>query len=429
MNGPLYLTVYRRYRELILDGTLPPGTKMPSLRTCARELKLSRTTIESAYLQLAADGYIIAKAQSGYYVTDIGEKRKKEENAPQRETPAYRFDFASSGADRESFRFDLWRRYMKSALRQDSRLLSYGEPQGEPDFRQVLSTYVRERRNILCSPDSIVVGAGVQNLLQILCPLIKDRETVSFPTPSFVQGSTVFSDFGFQIQYRNKNAHVIYVSPAHMTKWGEIMPVKRRLELIHHADAQGSLIIEDDFENEFVYLQKPTPSLFSLAGGKGVVYLGTFSRLLLPSIRISFMVLPPDLSALYRQKAAWYNQTASKAEQIALCQFIRDGHLASQTRRLKRLYAQKLKSLLSAVREIFGSDAPVQIGAAGTSLALTLQTPHNAASLIEKSKSEGLRLQFLKESEGEVTVILSCSSMPAEDFIPACRLLKELSQI
>lgn len=120
MNGPLYLTVYRRYRELILDGTLPPGTKMPSLRTCARELKLSRTTIESAYLQLAADGYIIAKAQSGYYVTDIGEKRKKEENAPQRETPAYRFDFASSGADRESFRFDLWRRYMKSALRQDS---------------------------------------------------------------------------------------------------------------------------------------------------------------------------------------------------------------------------------------------------------------------------------------------------------------------
>ncbi len=147
---------------------------------------------------------------------------------------------------------------------------------------------------------------------------------------------------------------------------------------------------------------------------------------------------------LYRQKAAWYNQTASKAEQIALCQFIRDGHLASQTRRLKRLYAQKLKNLLSAVREIFGSDAPVQIGAAGTSLALTLQTPHNAASLIEKSKlqtphnaasliekskSEGLRLQFLKESEGEVTVILSCSSMPAEDFIPACRLLKELSQI
>ena len=134
MNGPLYLTVYRRYRELILDGTLPPGTKMPSLRTCARELKLSRTTIESAYLQLAADGYIIAKAQSGYYVTDIGEKRKKEENAPQRETPAYRFDFASSGADRESFRFDLWRRYMKSALRQDSRLLSYGEPQGRTRF-------------------------------------------------------------------------------------------------------------------------------------------------------------------------------------------------------------------------------------------------------------------------------------------------------
>ncbi len=551
MNGPLYLTVYRRYRELILDGTLPPGTKMPSLRTCARELKLSRTTIESAYLQLAADGYIIAKAQSGYYVTDIGEKRKKEENAPQRETPAYRFDFASSGADRESFRFDLWRRYMKSALRQDSRLLSYGEPQGEPDFRQVfassgadresfrfdlwrrymksalrqdsrllsygepqgepdfrqvLSTYVRERRNILCSPDSIVVGAGVQNLLQILCPLIKDRETVSFPTPSFVQGSTVFSDFGFQIQYRNKNAHVIYVSPAHMTKWGEIMPVKRRLELIHHADAQGSLIIEDDFENEFVYLQKPTPSLYSLAGGENVVYIGSFSKLLLPSIRLSFMILPPPLLEAYRKKAAFYNQTAvyigsfsklllpsirlsfmilppplleayrkkaafynqtaSKAEQIALCQFIRDGHLTSQTRKLKRLYSQKLKTLQKDIKSVFGENClcqfirdghltsqtrklkrlysqklktlqkdiksvfgencPLRTGAAGTSLALTLPFSGSSSELKEKAEQCGLALSFLKEKEQETTVVLSCSSMPSEDFLPALKLLYSL---
>ena len=426
MNGLLYLTVYRRYRELILDGTLPPGTKMPSLRTCARELKLSRTTIESAYLQLAADGYIIAKAQSGYYVTDIGEKRKKEENAPQRETPAYRFDFASSGADRESFRFDLWRRYMKSALRQDSRLLSYGEPQGEPDFRQVLSVYVRERRNILCSPDSIVVGAGVQNLLQILCPLIKDRETVSFPTPSFVQGSTVFSDFGFQIQYRNKNAHVIYVSPAHMTKWGEIMPVKRRLELIHHADAQGSLIIEDDFENEFVYLQKPTPSLFSLAGGENVVYIGSFSKLLLPSIRLSFMILPPPLLEAYRKKAAFYNQTASKAEQIALCQFIRDGHLTSQTRKLKRLYSQKLKTLQKDIKSVFGENCPLRTGAAGTSLALTLPFSGSSSELKEKAEQCGLALSFLKEKEQETTVVLSCSSMPSEDFLPALKLLYSL---
>ena len=426
----LYLEVFHYYRELIMEKKLPPGSRMPSLRKCSQELKLSRTTIENAYLQLAAEGYIISKAQSGYYVTDIADRqhtsvRKTEK---QTQTPC-RFDFASSGVDRESFRFDLWRRYIKSALRQDERLLSYGEPQGEADLRDTLADYVRERRNVLCSGEDIVIGAGIQSLLHILCPLLEQRQTVSFPNPSFIQGSTVFHDYGFQVDYRNKDCDIIYVSPAHMTKWGDIMPVSRRLELVNYSAAHGSLVIEDDFENEFVYLQKPTPSLFGLAGGQNVVYLGTFSRLLLPSIRISFMVLPPELSALYRTKADQYNQTASKAEQIALCQFIRDGHLAAQTRKLKRLYSVKLKALRSAVREVFGKDSQIQTGAAGTSLALTLSTTLTWQELQKKAQTNGLRLQLLREAPGKITLILSCSSMPVADFVPACKLLKNISQI
>ena len=404
----LYLEVFHYYRELIMEKKFPPGSRMPSLRKCSQELRLSRTTIENAYLQLAAEGYIISKAQSGYYVTDIADRqhtsvRKTEK---QTQTPC-RFDFAS---------------YIKSALRQDERLLSYGEPQGEADLRDTLADYVRERRNVLCSGEDIVIGAGIQSLLHILCPLLEQRQTVSFPNPSFVQGSTVFHDYGFQVDYRNKDCDIIYVSPAHMTKWGDIMPVSRRLELVNYSAAHGSLVIEDDFENEFVYLQKPTPSLFGLAGGQNVVYLGTFSRLLLPSIRISFMVLPPELSALYRKKADQYNQTASKAEQIALCQFIRDGHLAAQ-------YSVKLKALRSAVREVFGKDAQIQTGAAGTSLALTLSTTLTWQELQKKAQTNGLRLQLLREAPGKITLILSCSSMPVADFIPACKLLKDISQI
>ena len=271
-----------------------------------------------------------------------------------------------------------------------------------------------------------MIGASVQSLLQLLCPLLRERQTVSFPTPSFVQGSTVFSDYGFEIHYRNKDCDIIYVSPAHMTKWGEIMPVSRRMELIHYAGTKGSLIIEDDFENEFVYLQKPTPSLFGLAGGHNVVYLGSFSRLLLPSIRISFMVLPPSLADEYHRRADYYSQTASKTEQIALCQFIRDGHLGAQTRRLKRLYSQKLKLLLHEVREVFGSSSQIQIGAAGTSLALTLSSPADGAELKKQARTRGLRLQILKEEPGFVTLLLSCSSMPEEDFAPACHLLSQI---
>ena len=294
----LYMEVYEYYRKLILDGKMTPGSKMPSLRKCSQELKLSRTTIETAYLQLAADGYIMAKAKSGYYVTEIASHQHKNNQPGTHKETYYRYDLASSGVDKESFRFDLWSRYMKSALRQNERMLTYGEPQGEADFRETLSDYIRERRNILCSPDDIVVGASFQSLLQILCPLIHEVypefHRVSFPTPSFVHGSTVFGDYGYEICYRNKDCDVVYVSPAHMTKWGEIMPVKRRLELLKYANERHHLVIEDDFENEFVYFQKPTPSLFGLSFRRtGVVYIGSFSRLLCLSIRISFMILPP----------------------------------------------------------------------------------------------------------------------------------------
>ena len=422
----LYLQVYHYYRDLILSRRLPPGSRMPSLRTCSRDLHLSRTTVESAYLQLAADGYIVSRAQSGYYVTDIARQQPSPHKSQKPELPPVRYNFASSGVDRESFRFDLWQRYLKSALRQNDRLLSYGEPQGEADFRQVLSDYVRQGRNITCSPDDIVIGAGVQSLLHILCPLIRDKKTVSFPTSSFIQGSTIFSDYGFDVRYRNKDSGVIYVSPAHMTKWGEIMPVSRRMELLRHVRERNSLIIEDDFENEFVYLQKPTPSLFSLSGGRGVVYIGSFSRLLLPSIRISFMILPPELSLAYQKKSACYNQTASKAEQIALCQFIRDGHLGAQIRRLKRLYSAKMKQLLAEIQNVFGRGCRVQVGAAGTALALTVPSSRSGSELKKKARAKGLRLEILGEASGSVTLLLSCSAIPSEDFRPACELLKKL---
>lgn len=424
----LYMEVYEHYKRLILEGKMVPGSKMPSLRKCAQELKLSRTTIETAYLQLAADGYIIAKAKSGYYVTGIA-SRQHISSTPnrQKEIPC-RYDLSSSGVDKESFRFDLWSRYMKSALRQNERMLTYGEPQGEADFREALAAYIRERRNILCSPDDIVIGASFQSLLQILCPLVRevypDFRQVSFPTPSFVHGSTIFQDYGYEIHYRDKDCDVIYVSPAHMTKWGEIMPVKRRLELLKHADEHHHLVIEDDFENEFVYFQKPTPSLFGLSGGQGVVYIGSFSRLLLPSIRISFMILPHELLEVYQRKAAFYNQTASKAEQIALCQFIRDGHLAAQTRRLKRLYASKLKQLRGAIRQVFGSDCQIQVGSAGTSLALTVPCSKTGNELKKQAHTQGLHLQILEETQSDVTILMSCSSMTVQAFVPACELLK-----
>ena len=204
------------------------------------------------------------------------------------------------------------------------------------------------------------------------------------------------------------------------------MPVSRRMELVHYAAAKGSLIIEDDFENEFVYFQRPTPSLFNLAGGHGVVYIGSFSRLLLPSIRLSFMVLPPSLSRKYAAVAERYSQTASKAEQIALCQFIRDGHLTSQTKKLKKLYAQKLKALENEVRNTFGSNCTIQTGAAGTGLALTIPYARTGLELKKEARMHGMSLLILEENAATITILLSCSSITTDDFAPACQLLSRL---
>lgn len=424
----LYMQVYHYYKNLILNKKLKPGSKMPSLRRCASELQISRTSVESAYLLLAADGYIISRAQSGYYVTDLAKKQSSPILHTKKAEPVIRYDFASSGVDRDSFHFDIWRRYIKSALRQDERLLSYGEPQGESELREVLSTYIHERRNVICSPDDIVIGAGIQSLLHILCPLLADKKTVSFPNSSFLQGISIFEDHGFSIHYKEKCCDIIYVSPAHMTKWGEIMPTSRRIELIRYASQHNSIILEDDYENEFVYMQRPTPSLQSLSGGQNVVYLGSFSRLLLPSIRLSFMVLPSDLSKQYHAQANRYNQTASKMEQIALCQFIRDGHLSSQIRRLRRLYSGKLKELHHAVQTVFGEQARIRIGAAGISLALTLPSPICGELFQDLALKNGVRVGILPDNKEELELILSCSSSPTSDFLPGCRILYEIWQ-
>ena len=171
---PLYMQVYTYFRDLITDGKLAPNTRLPSVRRCAENFSVSRTTAEAAYFQLCADGYVLAKPQSGYYVTDLYfHKPQKKAVREKTDTPVARYDFSSLSADRESFDFTLWRRYLKSALRQDERLLSYGAVQGELDLREAVSQYISQKRNVVCTADNIVIGAGVQSLLHILCAMLK----------------------------------------------------------------------------------------------------------------------------------------------------------------------------------------------------------------------------------------------------------------
>lgn len=355
-NRKLYMQIYDYYKNLIESGKLPEGSKLPSIRRCAEERNVSKTTVEQGYMCLCDDGYILPKSQSGYYVSKRSNTAKKTEkkNENKELKNAILYDFASAGVDAESFNMDIWRRYVKSALRQTEKLLFYGEPQGEYDLRREIASYARETRNCICSEENIVIGAGVQTLLNILCPLLKGKKTVCFDDLSYRQGAAIFTDYGFKVNNDREKSNIIYTSPSYSTRWGDIMSVKDRFDLTEYARKTGKLIIEDDYGSEFRYFNRPTPSLQGLDGGENVVYLGTFSKLLLPSIRISFMILPQSLIGEYNKKKHLYNQTVSKADQIALCSYIRDGHLNSQIRKSRKLYAQKSKVLTDLLVENFG---------------------------------------------------------------------------
>ncbi len=427
-----YLQVYDYYKELILTGRLPENTKMPSIRKCSEQLGLSRTTIESAYLCLAADGYIISRPQSGYYVTPRPVKNSTKNVSfskdIHREKRDILYNFTSSNVDADSFDFNLWRRYIKSALRQDKRLLTYGEPQGEYELRETICNYVINKRNAVCKPENIIIGAGSQSLLNILCPLLRDKQGVCFHDTKFAQGIIIFEDYGFQIVQNREEADILYMTPSHMTSLGDVMSVEKRISVLSEAISHNRLIIEDDYNNEFRYFSKPRPCLQGLAGGEHVVYLSTFSKLLLPSIRLSFMILPDELLPLYEKKKALYNQTASKAEQLALCQFLRDGHLDSQIRKLKRLYANKAKALCNELEAAFQNRATVSMGESVFLVHLKLKSDMTNVEFRDRLQKKGI-LVFAspKETKGYAHIALSCCELPIEDFSKAVALIKSVA--
>lgn len=415
-----YIEIYNYYKDLILTNQLKAGDKLPSVRTATQLLPVSKTTIQNAYFELQADGYVISSPKSGYYVTEqkntasTVKKEKKEENK-------ILYDLKSGDADEESFDIKLWQRYIKSALRQEDRLLSYGDVQGESDLREVLSDYIRAKRNVSASPDRIVVGAGVQSLLYILCSLIKDRKTVSFPDKSFVQGMNQFADYGFEVNTRNKDADIIYVSPSHMTSYGNVMPIKRRLELVEYSKERGSLVIEDDFDSDFLYQTKPIPSLFALSNAQNIVYMGSFSKVLIPGIRISFMVLTEELANEFYKNEKKFSQTASKTEQIALCQYIRDGHINSQARKVRRLYTAKAKYFCEELKKAL-PNAKISLSENGLQVKVEVKFNKNY-KLFEQN---GISVNIVDCSNGRLKVVFVPSAIKNDEIPKAIEIIKSI---
>ena len=427
-NRKLYMQIYDYYKNLIESGKLPEGTKLPSIRRCSEERNVSKTTVESAFMCLCDDGYILPKSQSGYYVSKRGNPSKKSERKSEnpREKSNVLYDFASAGVDAESFNMDIWRRYVKSALRQTEKLLFYGEPQGEYDLRQEIAKYARETRNCVCTEENIVIGAGVQTLLNILCPLIKNKKSVCFDDLSYRQGIAIFKDYGYKITDKRENGNIIYTSPSYSTRWGDTMSVKERFDLVDFARKNNKLIIEDDYGSEFRYFNRPTPSLQGLDGGENVVYLGTFSKLLLPSIRISFMILPQSLKKEYNKKKDLYNQTVSKADQIALCSYIRDGHLNAQIRKSRKLYMQKSKILTEVLIGTFQDEIEILKTNSPLYVRCKFNKKMPSENFVKRAEIQGILLIPANSDDEFPQIAFSVASVKIESFENAVKMLENV---
>ena len=468
-NNPerfLYLQLYDTIKERILRGEMTTGEKLPSLRSLAADLEISLTTAELAYNQLLVEGYISSKPKSGYFVAQIapvasgagsrsgktetparggggGAKKVNTANAEAYDIRDFTFEVSPYRTDPSCFDFVKWKKCAAKVFNEYSDLLLYeSDPQGEAALRFEISKYLYHSRGVTTSPDRIVIGAGTQQITSHLCRILRKMgiHLVALEAPGYLPVQSMFRDGGFTISHipvakdgieidklPANISSAVYVSPSNQFPTGAVMPAGRRYELIDWAVKNQSIIIEDDYDSELRYFGKPVPALQGLDRQGCVVYLGTFSSTLFPAVKISYMVLPPDMADIFQQIKKEYTQTCSKAEQLTLAFFMEDGYYYTGIRKLRSLYAQKLTAVLQAFAA-YGSAIAAPIDShSGINLTLKVRSKKKADRLCEEAKTIGLQMVPLSEITDQETsaLIFYYSQLPLGEID---RLVKELMQ-
>lgn len=442
---PLYQQLYDIISKSIENGNLPQGTKLPSIRKLSEDLQLSRTTVDSAYQQLCVEGFIVSKPQSGYFVhinTAITSKFRAAKSVPETSVRAENkilFNLGSDCIDSESADIKLWRSHIKDVLKKQNIITLYGEAQGEYKLRKALSLYSYGVRGVESNEESIIIGAGTQSLLYLLCGLMNGYgRKIAIEKGGFSRAEQVFSDCGYEVVHINgdndgidvnelykTDVKILFVNPSGNLITGQPMKMNKRYELLKWAEDTESIIIEDDYNGELRYSSRPIPALQGTDSGR-VVYIGSFSKLLLPSVRIGYMVLPESLLKIYRRKMYLYNQTASKIEQLALAEYIREGQLERQLRRLRKIYGEKCSVLTSALKKAFGKNTEITLQENSLCMKVTLQ--YNGIDIAKEAEKRGVRVTHIKsDDESKYILKLGFAGIPISDIEPAIKILKEES--
>ncbi|CAG7619060.1 HTH-type transcriptional regulatory protein GabR [Paenibacillus solanacearum] len=419
---PAYMQLYTQMRDQIRSGGIPYGMRLPSVRSLMQQLGTSKTTVESAYHMLLTEGYAVSRPKSGIYAANpFGASQPAPPSAGTDRTlsgplpkgpaeEAHRIDFRPSAVDAQLFPMRSWRKMLHDTLdRSGEKINKYGDPQGEYAFRTVLADYLRNSRCVVCVPEQIVVGTGIHYSVGILAKLFAGIGRIAFEEPGFAPVREHFNQYGFRIEpvpvtekgisveaLEQSCAEAVYITPSHQFPTGSVMPYPERERLLRWAQTKNAYIIEDDYDGEFRYSVKPIPSLQGLDRDGRVIYIGTFSKVFTPALRMNYMVLPLTLVEKMNNVNYLFDGP-SRIDQWAMQSFIEQGHWYRHIRRMRKTYGKKHHRFIGLIRDYLGEHVRITGHSAGLHIQLTVDTNRTSGILVERAAAEGVKVYDLQE--------------------------------
>ena len=409
---PLYEALYRCIRDDILSGKLAPGEKLPSKRSLADHLEVSKVTVETAYSQLLAEGYLRSAEKVGYFVEAVEplQSAPLPEVRPEPEAPAWPVDFTANGSA-AGFPFSVWMRLQRQVmLDYGDRLLAPLPSQGYLELRQAIAGHLAAFRSMQVDPANILIGAGTDFLYNLLLQLLGRDKVYAVENPGYQKIGQIYTAGGVRCIGAPMDAQgvrpdalgcaqVLHCSPSHHFPTGIVTPARRRQQLLEWASARPDRwLIEDDYDSEFRFHSHPVPSLQAMDRHGRVIYMNTFSKTLAPSIRISYMILPEALMRQFREKLGFYSCTVPSFEQYTLARFLSEGHFEKHINRMRKFYRFRRNRVTQMLQDApFAPEISILEQDAGLHFLVRVKTELPDEALIALCARAGIRVQALAD--------------------------------
>lgn len=454
----LQRTLYHALRRAILNGQLHPQSRLPGSRTIAQQLRLSRNTINAALDQLATEGYLLRDRQGSQVATlpqaapsesatqpmiDLSPHLSELPPGTRRDSPTLAFTPGMPAVN--YFPLPLWRRLIDRVLREEgSTLLGYGDSGGEPSLRAAIARHLALSRGIDCGASQIVITEGAREGLNLCTQLLSERgQQAWLEDPGYFGARSAFISGGLAFQglpvddegmclppATGPSPRLIFTSPSHQFPLGTLMSAARRLALLEFARRTDAWIIEDDYDSEFRYSGVPIPAMLGMVPNAPVVYLGTFSKTLFPSLRIGFMVMPKALAASVQPAIDSLLRGGHRAEQRALALFIEEGHYARHLASMRRLYRRRQTQLRAALQQELNLPHQISAGEGGMHLTVKIAgiDDGRVVDLARQFRLAPAALSrfYLDPLQGETGLVLGYGNTSASRFVAGIRTLNRL---